>query len=448
MPQLTIRGKTKNLRDHEVYEGMRKLWQARRVGDSTASLDWGDPSAPNEVTPIVLLKHIQRHEEVLSGEGIELAPPVYAPGNVVLSVGDTAFKVQRRTWGESPEISAQLQTLWRLIRLEERRHVDVPLRGIRMDDDGALRWGEGPIFPEMMALRQLLKLVGRFGAAVSYVAGTEPALRAHNWNRQVSNIDASRQVRLRLRRNPLTGRFSLFAAVTDKYGVLDIDGLATALAESMPTTGMRGTVFYDSALTNLRIEGHWEQTYVVDRPSHDIFRCGVQVRSNDVGNGGIWVLPAAMRVLTGAQILLGRAGRSSETLYHTIHQGDMGRVSEGITSALARAGDDFGGFENTWRALRQLGHPYGLGSSVTDEEALVYIQQVFLRKLDLGMPKEDVAAQLLACHRIEPVGRAADLVNAVGRLHASPQINQYQREKLEEATMKVVEFFAGKVTSA
>ena len=186
---------------------------------------------------------------------------------------------------------------------------------------------------------------------------------------------------------------------------------------------------------------------MVDQAAHDIFRCGVQVRSNDVGNGGIWVLPAAMRVLTSAQVLLGRASTHSETLYHTIHQGDMGRVAQGITGALVRAADDFGDFESTWRRLRQFRHPYGLGHSVTDEEALSYIQQVFLRKLDLGMPKEDVVAQLLACHRIEPVGTAADLVNAVGRLHASPQINQYQREKLEEATMQVIGFFAGKESS-
>lgn len=448
MPQLTVRGKTKNLRDHEVYEGLRKFWQARRAGDSTAALDWGVQAAPNEVTATVLLKHIERHEEVLGEQGIELAPPVYAPGSVVLSVGDHAFKVHRRKWEESPEISEQLQTLWRFIRLEERRYVDVPLRSIKMSSGGALYWGEGHIFPEMSALRQLLKQAGCFGAAVAYVAGTESELRAHNWNAQVyDKADPSRMVRLRLRRNPLTGRFSVFAVVTPRYGVLDIDGLATALADSMPTTGMRGTVFYDSALTNLRIEGHWEQTYVVDQPSQDIFRCGVQVRSNDVGNGGIWVLPTAMRVLTSAQVLIGRASTRSETLYHTIHQGDMGGVAEGITGALARAADDFGSFESTWRTLRKFGHPYGLGSSVTDEEALEYVYQMFLRKLDLGMPKEDVSAELLACHRIEPVGAAADLVNAVGRLHASPQINQYQREKLEEATMKVIEFFAGKGAS-
>jgi len=448
MPVLTIRGKTKNLQDHEVYEGLRMLWQALRAGDLKARLDTDVVTVPNQITVPVLLKHIERHEETLSKRGIELAPPVYAPGSAVLSVGDHAFKVQRRKWEDSPEISGQLQALWRLIRREERRHVDVPLCAIHMGGDGAIDWGEGLFYPEMPALKQLLKLTGRFGAATSYVADTEPDLRARNWNGNVhGKVSVHREVRLRLRRNPLTGRFSVFAAVTPKYGVLDIDHLATALAESMPTTGMRGTVFYDSELTNLRIEGHWEQEYVVDRPSQDIFRCGVQIRSNDTGNGGIWVLPIAMRVLTSAQILLRRASAPSEALYHAIHQGDMGRVAQGITNGLSGASDAFADFEGLWGSLRAHGRPYGLGPSATDEQAFEYIYQVFLRNLPTGLSKDEILSMLILSHRIESVGTAADLVNAVGRLHDSPRIHQYQRESLEEATMKVVEFFAGKEVS-
>lgn len=441
MPQLTLRGQVSEVQEHEVYEALRKVRQARVAGDASADVRWDSPTCPDQVGTSVFMQRMADADRMRARFGIQTAPPVYAPGNVVLSVKDRGFKVLRRSWDEMSEVIDQLQTLWRLIRKEERRTVDVLTSDIQMVH-GGLQWGEGIVYPEPGALKQLLSISGLFSSAVTYLSKVDPDLRSINWNRMVREGDA-KPIRLRLRRNPLNGQFSVFAVVSQQYGVLDIDHLATSLAESIPS-GMRGSVFYDSELTHLRIDAFFDSLYVVDMPSQDLFRSGVQIRSNDVGDGSVWVFPLMMRPLTRACVLMGRPEKSSESphvLYRGIHQGDMSRVSKGVTEAFSASADSFKVFVDAWKKIRQFGSPYGLGGPLRDDEALRYITTMFLDKLGLGMSEDGLAAHLDMFHRMESAGTAADLVNAVGRLHALPVLDQYQREKLEEASMDILSFF-------
>lgn len=430
MLYLTLRGDTCRIDESALFEGLRQVHQSHVNGDKTASLRLPDSSAI--VSNLQVSRMIKDHDLLIEQFGVASCPPVYAVPGMVTQVGDDGgFRVQRTSWDTSREISDQLQFLWRVIRMEERHTVTIDLREISMNPDGSVVWaGESPVFLEQEALRQLLKISKMFPKGVAYVQRLPPSLRSINWNESLKKLSSSKSVCLRFRRNPLTGLFSIFSVVSPTYSVLEIDWLATALASSLPVEGMRGSVFFDSSLSDLRIEGFWQTEYIFNERSKDVFRFGVQVRSNDLGEGGVWVAPVARRVLTGAQCL----APIDDAVYYTHHQGDMDRVAAGITSGMERSVADLASFEASWRDHRRTVLACPSESFLSDIHFILS-----LCGLHPWAMKRDVFLTALRQSTLEePMEVEADLLNAVGRLQQLPCINQYQREALEIALYGLV----------
>lgn len=447
MLSLTIRGEAESVPEEGAYEAMRRFYQAQQAGDKTAKLvrtsDTGivaEPVAGGDISAMAA-RRIVRQEKALKKVGIALPPPVYAPGTRVLPVGDANFQVSRRKWEDSPEIIDSLRTLWRLIRREERHERIIKLSGMKMLDDGAVNWGDGPVYLEALALKQLLKRAGVFPNGSSYLASVEPDLRAYNWKKRVSKI-GNIKAKVRIRRNPLTGRFAVFALVSPTYGTMDIDELSTNMAPAFDGSGLRGSVLYDSGHTNLRIDGRWHADHVIDLAAGDVFQVGVQVRTNDSGLGSVYVHATALRNLC-LNLLVLAMGKAA--LYRRIHQGDMSEVGHEVRTAIGHAQAQFDTFATEWGILRQTPIEAVLD---TKTKSLDDLFRNIAPTLDSGVRRDAMVELLLNNYKAEPGGTLADVINAVSRSHLSSQIDQYRREKIEAKGRELVHLFAKKAADA
>jgi len=440
MLSLTIRGEIESVPEEGAYEAMRRFYQAQQAGDKTAKLiRTGDvvtePDQTGTDISALTARRIVRHEKALKKMGIALSPPVYAPGMRLVAVGDASFQISRCTWEESPQIIDSLRTLWRLIRQEERHERIIKLSKVKMLDDGSLSWGNGPVYLEVQALKQLLQRAGVFPNGASYLTAVEPGLRAYNWRERIGQMDGV-EAKMRLRRNPLTGRFSVFAVVSPTYGTMDIDELSRHMAPAFEGGELRGSVLYDSARTNLRIDGRWNVDHVVDLASGDVFQVGVQIWTNDSGRGGIWVHATALRKICLNLLIL---AMGEAALYSRHHQGDMTDVGPEVRTAINGAQAQFDVFAKEWGILRQTPVETVFNTKIKSLEDLF---RSIAPRLDSGVRRDAMVEMLLDNYRSEPGGTLADVLNAVSRSHLSDQIDQYRREKIEANGRELVHLYA------
>ncbi len=427
MLELTIRGDTQHVPEERAHEAMRRFYLALQSGDDSAKLERLAPeglvvhraeSGGRDALAELAVRQIQKHDRSRKRHGIELPPPVYAPGTEVIEVGDDSFAVRRRPWAECPPLFESLQTLWRVIRREERYEVMVPLANMQLRPDGALTWRNGSFWPEASALKQLLRFTGVFAGEGAVLATASPSHRAERWAEEHPQMDGTVKMKLRLRRNPLTARFSVFAVVSPTYGTLDVDNLVQPLAGAFDDAGLRGTVFYDSTATNLRLEAMWADEHT---GSGEVLQPGLQLKTNDTGSGGVYLYGTAVR-----QRSLGVVPFIEEPLYQTHHQGDMGRVVVEIQSALPKLRPLFEDYAVQWAQLRQLGMADVFGTT----EMVEVLSQVAAETP--STVRRPVLVDLLReAYATEPGASAAHVVMALLRLHKSYRVNQYHREKLE-----------------
>jgi hypothetical protein len=307
MLSLTINGSTETLPREQQAEAMKRYWAAKQAGDATACLTLVEaepapapkvpkpPFVPGGQVSEIARTRIAQHEKMLAEIGIAMPPPVYAPGARVMDVGDRNFRVSRQKWEEQPEVLDQLRQLWVMVRREKRTDFTVKVGDVKLLDDGTVDFGQGPLFAEGTAMKQMLSLTGAFPHGTAYLAQVEPELRRHNWLKRAEHMDSDKEIKLRVRRSPLTGSHTIFAAVGPTYGVMDVDEICRIIGPAFDGTGMRGTVVYDSATTNLRINASHHAKHVIDLAAGDVFQVGVQVRANDSGQGGLWVHAEAWR---------------------------------------------------------------------------------------------------------------------------------------------------------
>jgi hypothetical protein len=444
---LTIRGEVEQISEEQAFEAMRRYYQAQTAGDETAKLvrvlegpseessaQLGLPMDVSEATSL----QIARQERSLRERGIALPPPVYAPSTQVVPVGDAGFRVLRRPWSDSAEVSEVLAVLRRLVRREERTEYTVKLGKISMQEEGKIQFGQGWMYCEERALKQLIRLAGVFPKGSAYLAEIEPGLRRHNWRKRAPLMTLDKQVKLRVRRNPLTGLFSVFAVVTPQYATMDIDELvgyvAPAFAASTLTTParpLRGTVVYDSGTTDLRIEASEPWTGKTD--AHE-WRPGVQLRTNDRGDGGIHVFASARRETDSAQFLL---GQGKDAVYYTQHQGDMSRVKDDLLEALPDAGVVFARFIVMLGDLEKVGPSTLFGSAGA--------RSIFTEwgpALESGVRRGPLVDLLMANYANTPMRSVADLVHALAMCHGCPDIDQHHLEKIEAHAWRIARTLA------
>jgi hypothetical protein len=346
-------------------------------------------------------------------------------------------------WSEQIETVEGLRGVWKAVRNEQRHDETVTVRDAKMADDGTINWGNGAVAIEEHALKQL---VGRYPDAfprgVSLMLALDPDQRAAVWNRRIGKaVGGDQTVNLRLRKGP-GGKDAAFAATSARYAPFDADKMAEVIGTTIKDSGMRGDVIYNPATTDLRVNGTWHADHVVDLAAGDVFKFGVQFRSNDAAGGSIQGKATALRNLCLNLIILG----TGETeILRRRHMGDLSHVAEDVKAAVEYGLKIGEPFAEQWGHLRK--------TPATDlwtpaAEAASPMASVFADLagvLDVGIQRDSLVELLLATWANEPGDSVADVINAVTRMHMLDEISMYQRERLEEQAGGLVPILARKI---
>ncbi len=442
---LTLNATTQYLDDSEQLNAMRRYWNARREGDKTAKLEkvdaiYSQPAAEanashSEVSTIAVAR-IQRHEHMLADRGIAIPPPVYAAGSKVVQLGLDNFRTSRTEWELLPTTIEGLRGVYEAVEAEEREDHIIRVRDLHMLDDGSLKCGAGELLLEMNGLRALVSRNAEvFPRAGEYLSVIDPELRATNFNRQIALVNTEKKLKLRVRRGA-GGLRQIFAVTSPRYASFDADQIAVVLSSALMDSGMRGEVIYDPASTNLRVDGLYHADKVVDLAAGDVFKVGVQFRSNDAAGGAIRGRAIAWRNLCLNLIII---GTGEVDLLRRRHIGAVSNVLTDVTLAASQAGAIFEDFAIEWGALRSTSAKAAFGVSTTPD-AIVELAQ--MKELDVGIKRDVLVELLMQGWHQEPGDTLADLVNAVTSTHLLDEVDLWRRERFEEAAGRLVPVLA------
>ena len=426
-----------------------KKAKAARAAEANQDLDFGDDDpkaeAVNEHLSVtgaeaevsdIAAERIARHEKSLLDLGIVLPPPLFAPGTRINSWGHDNFRTSRQEWEKSPEIVSGLRDLYRTIKAEKRQDHTVAAKNIRMFDDGTIDFGIGKVGVEAQGLKSLCsRNPDAFPFAGKYLAAIDPELRAHNFNKRLAHVDPEHKITLRIRRNP-KGGYSQFATVSPTYASVDADEIAVVLGNVLKNSGMRGEIIYDPATTNLKVTGTYHADKVVDFAAGDVFKVGYEFRSNDAAGGSIKGFGTAWRNLCLNLVIIG-VGRAP--LFSLQHRGERDLLIAKLTEKVEASQGFFDDFASEWGTLRNT-KATDLFDTETVMEALAAIAT--MREFDVGLKSSKVAELLAETWKMEPGDTAADVMNAITRVHSLEAIDNARRARFEEAAGLLVPVLA------
>ena len=440
---LIINDSTNYYVEEDANDAMRAYWTAKQSGRQAelkrvdcipaSPDDDPDPEAPVPgAVSHLALERIRRHEESLRERGIALPPPIYAPGTEVVQLGNDNFRTSRQAWEDMPLTVDGLAEVQRAVRSEDRQDFTVRVRDLRMQDDGILQFGEGPLHLEEQGLRALVtrnsEVLPRAGELVATLAAD---LRAEVLNRQLAQVSNDKRLKLRTR-VARGGQRQVYAVVSERYAAFDADEVAGTLAGALVGSGMRGEVVYDSRTTSFRADGILHADEVVDLAAGDVFKLGVQFRSNDAAGGSIVGRAIAWRNLCLNLIIIG----TGETeLLRRRHIGDVADVLSDAQTAATQAGTLFADFAAEWSVLRRT-----KATDVFDVETMedAVAELALMGGLDVGVRRDALVEMLLSGWRTEPGETLADLVNSVSAAHLLQEVDDWQRQRFEAAAGALV----------
>ena len=442
MYNLTIDGQDQAPSD--VQTAMKAMHAAKGVGRTASMRKAGDPApTPNvragEVSQVAVAR-ITRDEQRLLDRGIALPPPIYAAGSKVVQWGHDNFRTSRQSWEDMPETIDGLRQAWVQVRREKRTDHEVSVRDLRMNNDGTLDFGQGRVGVEVAGLKSLLgRNAELFPRAGTFMSMLDPDVRALNFNRQIKKADKKRRLVLRTRRSP-SGR-SVYAAVSKKYTAFDADKIIHILGDALKDTGMRGEVTVNPATTDLRVNGIYHADTVVDLAAGDVFKTGVQFRSNDAAGGSIQGKALAWRNLCLNLIII---GTGEKELLRQMHKGGFHTIRGEVVRAATEGSTFFTDFAQDWGILRATP-----AADVFEGETIedIMSEMAQLSAMDVGVRRDTLVEMLLAGHQHEPGDTLADLANAVTAVHLHSEVNNWRREQFEEAAGLLVPVLASRVTA-
>jgi hypothetical protein len=409
-------------------------------------------------------QRVARHEQLLRTLGIALPPPVYAPGTTVNTTGEDNFRTSRLDWEEQAPVIDGLVGVQDTVRAEDRRDLDVPLRGLRLTNEGWLTRGRDPLALEEGGFRQLLGAMGSlFPRALPVLLKAPLDIRVPFFNDMMARFEDDELHKLvptacpegqdpatfvpeyvkvpsevKLRTRTFNGVRQVYAVTSTSYGVRDADAIAADIIAGLKGAAedARGTVVYDPETTNLRVNATWHANRVVDFAAGDVFQLGASYSSNDARGGSILVDATAWRNRCRNLIIIGEA---STNLLRKRHRGSMSSVAAEVTAKTALVVDLFNSFADDWGTLRATpvqsvllwGEKF---ASVPD--ALEWA--VKNKKLDVGVRAAVLTEALLGGWQVDQGETLADLINAVTAVHTLASINEWQREAAERAAGELV----------
>jgi len=395
---------------------------------------------------------IERHEQHLADNGIALPPPIYAAGTRVVEWGHENFAASRTAWEDQPETVQSLRGIWKAVKAEDRRDEVVNVRNIRMLDNGRIDFGKGDVGVEALGFKGLIaRNSSVFPRGADLMMALDPDMRAAVWNRQIKKVDADKTLSLRIRKSGDKG-YGVFAATSERYSAFDADQLAQAIGTAIRETGMRGEVIYNPATTDLRVNGLYHADSVVDLAAGDVFKFGVQFRSNDAAGGSIQGKATAWRNLCLNLIII---GTGSTELLRQRHTGNLDDLAAAVRMAAEQAVEIGAPFAKEWNILRSTSALDVLTGDARDEvngaSSRIVAEAVFgalTAHVDVGIKRDSLVELLLTSFDNEPGDSMADIVNAVTGVHLLDSVSVWQRERFEEAAGRLVPVLVGKAAEA
>lgn len=376
------------------------------------------------------LKRVETEEQIAIKAGFALQSPIYALGTPVTEVGEANYRASRRDFEKLPTFKKLVKDVLALIAREERAYGNGKLSDITMLEDGRvkLRTQPEPLSISKRAFEQMLYRASMPKGSASYLEHCNPTLRAANMNAWLPRANDSIVLRTR---NSAQGGREIFATLSDhRYHSYDIDRIANALAQSMPT-GARGEFVYDGSRYQLKAHFH-SDVQPKSVVAGEIFRASVLVDSSDDGSGAIRVRAAVTRNLCRNLIILHTAKKEEQA---THLDADLEtRIPTMIANACQRVSE----FAERWTLATT--------ERIAEEVADNYdATPIFERLIDEGLvdikgvSDEDLLARLVHAFSLEPGGTRADVLNAITRAaHEEEWGNPFAASELEEQAGKLL----------
>lgn len=443
MLALTTHGLTEHLPEADKDDAMRRFWDARRQGDTTANLvrieelvsansampddpdDDPPPAAPataGAVSPLAIAR-IRRDEAWLAEAGFALKPPIYAPGTRVLPVGDANFATERRRVEGLPPFTGAAGAVVTAVALENRRDVAVLLSSVAMNENGNLEVGGVEYAVEHSAFLQLALHTG-FGMGARYlVERCSSDLRARNVNHQLAkHTDKTLVFRTRAERGE--DRRRIFATVTKGYAACDTDQVLDSVAPSLADA--RAELVYDGV--GVTATALFMPDHIVDLAAGDVFKAGVRVRTDDTGRGRVKIAAVLWRNRCLNLLIIDEG--EVETVSE-VHRGDPGRILAAVRQGVEAARGKVAHFLDAW----------GHARTVKIDPMETIRRWVAEKKVTPQSEKlrDQLVESLLCAWQREPGDTLADAVNAVSRAaHETPSFSMDYREQLERQAARLV----------
>jgi len=334
---------------------------------------WGDVIGDSHVS-LSAAQRIAADSEAATRAGFVLKEPLFRSGTMVMQAGVEAAQAFRDSWERMPTIHEALREHTERIAAEKRADAFAPLADIRMDSAGKIVLPSGERLPiSDRAFRQFVQRAGYPGGGAGYLAACPPTLRAANVNNQALLIGDAEKQRiaeavernrmkrgrafstdrdvLRLRtRNDADGARYVYAVVTDGYVEHDADRLAETLRKVFRNSpDLRVETTYDGASTKFQVMAN-SDVKPEDYAAGEIFRAGVQVRTDDTGGGAIIFSGFAVQNLClNLQIL----HHSQQNYGRFIHRGNYMDLEVKIRAALEKSRDSIAHFLNAWGLAKE-----------------------------------------------------------------------------------------------
>jgi hypothetical protein len=289
--------------------------------------------------------------------------PYFDRGTPVIGLGVQNARASATEHAAKPKLPAAVDGLIRCVEGEHRRDVTVSASSLAMYANGDLAGPDGARWAlEEPALAQIAQRSGIPHA--SYLAQCWPALRAQNWNQWIATMTGHErstcpadhlarkrladkkeaQIMCRLRDDPM-GKPAVWAALSNRYGVYDVDQIAIALRDGLSA--------YPEARCEIEYNGSQAQFDVLFhsdvKPEHyvagEFFKAGIRVKTSDAGGGSISV---GLLIWQNLCLNLLCIDVGTYAIDRIKHLGDPKRLAERFAAAVQTGEDRLAHFLRAW----------------------------------------------------------------------------------------------------
>lgn len=400
------------------------------LGKETAVLE-------TKLSDVARKMRLEMDEAAAKANGFAVKDPIYALGRLVNETGVENARRSRQEFEARPYATDLLDQFGMRIRGERRKDTAVRVADLSMMTNGRLVVRNDFQHQLDIADGAFESLVSRTGIGGSgYLKSCWPELRSINVNSWMTRIQTTEadalanwhangrkgaepkpsSLVLRVRAHG-QGR-AVYAVVSSQYRALDCDAIAAAIRESVPG-GARGSVVYDGQQTRFEILFH-SDVAAEDYGAGEIFRAGVIVRTNDVGDGSIRVSAVVERNLCLNLIVLDTAEQSVAGIRHIGTE-----LPQRFAAAFADAYSKIRGFAESWGAAKAdavaVGAAASSGENLTGLSAREVLAGIIWAQAKRDLvpvrgKRPDVVRDVLKAYDVEPVKTdvltRVDVVNA------------------------------------